>query len=355
MTTGPANIVDDLDLMSHPLTVTTEYDSKSRRRSQILEDGRKILTYENGEELTEHEDGTLEQSTLDGSRIELKTDGTKTETTKDGIIVTTDAKSGRLLKQETPDGVIIEFKEDGTKIEYFPNESVITTFKDGTVREVNENHEITKATNGTVTEVDFKNQTKIITYSNGTKKQIDLDDNTQILEDAEGNLLQINPDGSKTCTAIDGQETNILTDGTIIIEKDGVLFQKDSDGSIVQEDGRRVDHNNVDFRLEALFQQALESTVEEKYLPRAIDKSKPKEEPEETKNDLVQSKSTRNGKNYTQEDFMIGLARVYPSSCTFSTNRYALRKITAGALMDRLNDKDIGIGGSRRFPNKGHK
>ena len=109
MTAESAVVVDDLDSLSHPLTVSTEYDSKSRRRSQILEDGRKILTYENGEELTEHEDGTLEQSTLDGSRIEVKTDGTKTKTTKDGIIVTTDAKSGRLLKQETPDGIIPKF------------------------------------------------------------------------------------------------------------------------------------------------------------------------------------------------------------------------------------------------------
>ena len=356
MTAESANVADDFDLLSHPLTVSTEYDSKSRRRSQILEDGRKILTYENGEELTEHEDGTLEQSTLDGSRIEVKTDGTKTETTKDGIIVTTDAKSGRLLKQETPDGIIIEFKEDGTKIEYFPNGSVITTYKDGSITEINDNHEITRAIDGTVTEVDFRNRTKIITYNNGTKKQIDLDDNTEILEDKEGNLLQINPDGSKTCTGTDGRETNILTDGTIIIEKDGVLFQKDSDGSIVQEDGKRIDPNSVNIRLEALFQQALESTFEEKYLPHVIDQSKIKEEPVDIEEDLIQPKPIHNGKNYTQEDFMIGLARVYPSSCTFSTNRYGLHKITAGALMERLNNNDIiSAGGRRRLPNKGHK
>ena len=199
------------------------------------------------------------------------------------------------------------------------------------------------------------NRTKIITYNNGTKKQIDLDDNTEILEDKEGNLLQINPDGSKTCTGTDGRETNILTDGTIIIEKDGVLFQKDSDGSIVQEDGKRIDPNSVDIRLEALFQAALESTFEEKYLPRVIDKSKPKEEPVEIKEDFVQPKPTSSGKKYTQEDFVIGLARMYPSSCTFSTNRYGLHKVTAGALIDRLNSKDVSAGGSRRLLSKSHK
>ncbi len=121
---------------SHPLAVSTEFDRKSKRRSQILGDRRTIITYENGEELTEHEDGTIEQSTFDGSRIQINSD-TKTETTKDGIILTTDLKTGRRLRQETPDGVVIEFKEDGSTIEIFPDSTVITKFRDGTIKEVN--------------------------------------------------------------------------------------------------------------------------------------------------------------------------------------------------------------------------
>ena len=99
----------------------------------------------------------------------------------------------------------------------------------------------------------------------------------------------------------------------------------------------------------------MESTFEEKYLPRVIDKSKPKEEPVEIKEDFVQPKPTSSGKKYTQEDFVIGLARMYPSSCTFSTNRYGLHKVTAGALIDRLNSKDVSAGGSRRLLSKSHK
>ena len=49
----------------------------------------------------------------------------------------------------------------------------------------------------------------------------------------------------------------------------------------------------------------------------------------------------KNGKNYTQEDFMIGLARIYPSSCTFSTNRNGLKKITAGKLIKSLEKQKL--------------
>ena len=340
-----SSIIDDFDelAMSHPLAISTEFDRKSKRRSQVLDDGRKILTYENGEELIEHSDGTLEQSTIDGSRIAI-TDFVKTETTKDGIVVTTDLQTGRIMKQETPDGIIIEFKQDGTKIEYFPNGTITTTLNDGTITEINHDStmEVIKAIDGTITETNFKEQTKIITYLNGTKKQIDIEDGTEILEDVNGNLLQINPDGSKTCTTKTGRQTDILTDGTIIIEEDGQMIQRDADGSIVKGDGTVIEANDIDINLTVLFEQAIESTSENRYIPQ----QKPIVIIDEVKQDKnEESKSTediiKNGKNYTQEDFMIGLARIYPSSCTFSTNRNGLKKITAGKLIKSLEKQKL--------------
>jgi hypothetical protein len=192
-----------------------------------------------------------------------------------------------------------------------------------------------------VTEINHKTRTKIITYPNGTKKQCFLDDNTVIYEDAIGNVMQVNPDGSKQTTAKDGTQYDVLTDGTIIIEKNGEMIQKDADGSIVKGDGTVIEANDVHINLTILFEQALESTSEEKFIPVKKEKAPINEEKEKNVDESVSPSIVRHGKKITSEDFIIGLVRIHPSSSTFSTNRNGLKKITVGTLMKVLEKQNI--------------
>jgi len=321
--------------MNHPLTVSCFEDSRRGSIKQVLSDGRQIVRYTNGEEVVVHGDGQLEQSTADGTRISISHNGIRTETRGDGTVLKMNS-TGELLSQEMPDGSAIYF-HDGEKIEHRSDGSTKITHLDGSSVELNkdESHEVRILPDGTIVETDKDLRRCIKTMPNGSKEQTD-SDGVVIYESADGDVLQINPDGSRSATSVNGTHTDILADGTIIVEHDGCVIQKEGERILIERKGKdpvQTCADDADIITMAILSQAEEDTTVENFLPSrsllgnlelaGVGQNKT----EETSKTLA---STSIG--HDTYSLLTGIARLFPESITCST-KYTHCKVTVGALL----------------------
>ena len=322
--------------MDHPLAVTCFEDSRRGSIKQVLSDGRQIVRYTNGEEVVVHEDGQLEQSTADGTRISISRNGIRTETRDDGTVLKM-SSTGELLSQEMPDGSAIYFR-DGEKIEHRSDGSTKITHLDGSSVELNkdESHEVRILPDGTILETDKNLQRCIKTMPNGSKEQTD-SDGVVIYESADGDVLQINPDGTRSATSVNGTHTDILADGTIIVERDGCVIQKEGERILIERKGKepiQTCADDADITTMAILSQAEEDTSVENYLSseallRNLDDAGVKQnKSEETSKTFLSSTSI----GHDAYSLLTGIARLYPESITCST-KYTHSKVTAGILL----------------------
>jgi hypothetical protein len=318
---------------AHPLATSVGKDKKGTIR-QFLEDGREIVQYKSGEEVVVHDDGSMEQSNNFGERIEIDREGNRTEVV-DGVVMVFNGTTNQLIRQENPDGSCIEFK-DGEKTESFADGSTKVTRVDGSSIETNRDNtiEVKILADGTSIETDKLNKTEIITYTNKSKKQIE-EDGTTIFEDMHGNVLQINPDGSRSATnKVDGTQTDVLEDGTVIVERNGRVIQKENDGTIMIETSGsetvlQVNEADADVGILAILEHAAEEVREDHFIPRA--------ENEHAKETAEDSQKDGKGVSIGHDVYSLlsGFNRVFPDNVV----RLRKAKVTTGTLMRRMEER----------------
>ena len=167
-----------------------------------------------------------------------------------------------------------------------------------------------------------------------TEQQIE-EDGTTIFEDMHGNVLQINPDGSRSATnKVDGTQTDVLEDGTVIVERNGRVIQKENDGTIMVETSGsetvlQVNEADADVGILAILEHAAEEVREDHFIPRA--------ENEHAKETAEDSQKDGKGVSIGHDVYSLlsGFNRVFPDNVV----RLRRAKVTTGTLMRRMEER----------------